>query len=358
MAILLAGDIGGTKTILRLAKATFVENQPLPQFTPLYEETYPSQSFPDLVPMVQKFLMAVELIFHEPIRPEVACFGIAGPVVCNTSELTNLSWSLSSDRLEHDLGIPKVKLINDFVAIGFGVLGLTDRDVETLQAVPADPAAPIAVIGAGTGLGQGFLTPIGGGRYQVFASEGSHADFAPRSELDFQLLRYLKELHNIDRVSVERVVSGLGIVGIYEFLRDRDPDHESPALAEIYKIWKHDMGQSEKRVDLAAEVSKAAIAGHDFLCEQAMRLFVEAYGAEAGNLALKILPFGGLYVAGGISAKILPLIQNGTFMRTFTAKGRLRGVMEQIPVHVVLNPKVGLMGASICAAQMHLDTRR
>jgi glucokinase len=351
MAILLAGDIGGTKTILRLAKAVSVDHQPLPEITPLYEETYPSQNFPDLVPLVQRFLMAVELVFHEPIRPDAACFGIAGPVVNNCSELTNLSWSLSTDRLAQELGITQVRLINDFVAIGFGVLGLTGRDVHTLQAAPSDPAAPIAVIGAGTGLGQGFLTPIGGGRYQVFASEGSHADFAPRSELDFQLLRYLKELHRIDRVSVERVVSGLGIVGIYEFLRDRSPDQESAALAEVYKTWKHEMGHDVKTVDLAAAVSQAAIAGGDYLCEQAMRLFVEAYGAEAGNLALKILPFGGLYVAGGISAKILPLLQNGYFMNAFTAKGRLRPLMGKFPVHVVLNAKVGLIGATLCAAQ-------
>lgn len=351
MAILLAGDIGGTKTILRLAKAVSVPNQPIPQITPLYEETYPSQSFPDLVPIVQKFLMAVELILHEPIRPEAACFGIAGPVVHNASELTNLSWSLSGDRLEHELHIPHVKLINDFVAIGFGVLGLTEHDVDTLQPAPVDPTAPIAVIGAGTGLGQGFLTPIGGGRYQVFASEGSHADFAPRSELDFQLLRYLRERHRIDRVSVERVVSGLGIINIYEFLRDRDLDQESPALTEIYKTWSHDLGHSVKHVDLAAEVSKAAIAGGDYLCEKAMRLFVEAYGAEAGNLALKLLPFGGLYITGGISAKILPLLKNGHFMHSFSAKGRLAPLMGQFPVHVVLNAKVGLIGATICAAQ-------
>jgi glucokinase len=144
----------------------------------------------------------------------------------------------------------------------------------------------------------------------------------------------------------------MGIAAIYQFLRDRDPDVETPALAEHFKTWKQEMGKENKTIDLSAEVSKAALTGDDYLCQQAMRLFVEAYGAEAGNLALKLLPYGGLYIAGGIAPKILPLLRQTNFLKAFTTKGRVSPLLYKIPVHVVLNPKVGLIGAALCAAQM------
>lgn len=353
MTTLLAGDIGGTKTILRLIASEFNdEAQLLPTQAILYEQIYSSQEFPDLAPIVQRFLLAAKEQLGQPFQPQKACFGIAGPVIDNTSELTNVSWSLSGDRLERELSIEQVELINDFEAVGYGVLGLSDPDLCTLQAGQADLTAPIAIIGAGTGLGEGFLIPQATGRYRVFPSEGSHADFAPRSELEFALLDYLRELHGIDRVSTERVVSGTGIAAIYQFLRDRDLSLETPALTESFRVWKQEMGKETKTIDLSAEVSKAALGGKDYLCEQAMRLFVEAYGAEAGNLALKLLPYGGLYIAGGIAPKILPLLQQGNFLKAFTTKGRVSPLLYQIPVHVVLNPKVGLIGAALCAAQM------
>ena len=353
MAILLAGDIGGTKTILRLVNSELTQTKSgLPSQTTLYEQTYPSREFPDLVPMVRKFLgTAAEQLGHQP-TVEKACFGIAGPVVNNTSDLTNLCWSLKASRLERELAIAQVALINDFAAVGYGVLGLSEEDLSTLQDVPPTQGAPIAVLGAGTGLGEGFVIPFAQGSYRVFASEGSHADFAPRSALEFQLLNYLREKNRLDRISVERVVSGMGIVSIYEFLRDRDISQESPTLAAIYQTWERELGQPEKTVDLAAAISKAALEEKDYLCEQTMKLFVEAYGAEAGNLALKLLPYGGLYVAGGIAAKNLPLIEQGNFMKAFSAKGRVSSSLNQIPVHIVLNSKVGLIGAALCAAQM------
>lgn len=353
MTTLLAGDIGGTKTILRLVqlKAASSSHKPLSQ-TPLYEQTYVSREFPDLVPMVRKFIAETTEVLGKVSSIEKACFGIAGPVVNNTSELTNLGWSLGAERLEQELTIGKVSLINDFAAISYGVLGLSDRDLQTLQAIKSDLSAPIAVLGAGTGLGEGFLIPVGDDRYRVFACEGGHADFAPRSILEFQLLKYLTETNNWGRVSVERVVSGMGIASIYQFLRDRDVTQESPELAEIFTIWKQEIGKTEKTVDLAAEVSKAALAQTDYLCTQTMKLFVEAYGAEAGNLALKLLPYGGLYIAGGIAAKNLALMQQGNFMRAFNAKGRMSPLMAKIPVHIVLNPKVGLIGAALYAAQL------
>lgn len=362
MTLLLAGDIGGTKTILRLVESapTSAEGD-LPQQTTLHEQTYPSQEFADLVPMVRQFLQAVG---NNP-TPEKACFGIAGPVVNNTSKLTNLSWILEASRLEQELQIFKVALINDFVAVGYGVTGLSESDTYTLQVGNLDANAPIAVIGAGTGLGQGFVIPQFP-NYRVFATEGGHASFAPQSQIEFELLQYLLEKYNINRVSVERVVSGQGIVAIYQFLRSRKIYQESPTLAETYKTWEREaetlgesstspkvfkrIGKENKTVDLAAEISKAA--NQDVLAQKTMELFVAAYGAEAGDLALKLLPYGGLYIAGGIAAKNLPLMQQG-FLPAFLHKGRMNSLLEQVPVRVVLNPQVGLIGTALCAAGLN-----
>ncbi|AFY49890.1 glucokinase [Nostoc sp. PCC 7524] len=341
MTLLLAGDIGGTKTILRL-----VEISDSSGLLTIYEESYLSGNFPDLVPMVQQFLLKANAG-----TPQKACFAIAGPVVNNTAKLTNLAWFLESDRLAQELGIPLISLINDFAAVGYGIFGLSKQDLLTLQVGKHQQEAPIAVIGAGTGLGQGFLIKQGN-HYQVFPSEGGHADFAPRNELEFQLLKYLLDKHDIQRVSVERVVSGQGIVALYQFLRDRKLATESPEIAQIVRTWEQQAGQQEKSVDPGAAIGKAGVEGSDRLSEQALQMFVDAYGAEAGNLALKLLPYGGLYIAGGIAPKILPLIQNGNFMLNFTQKGRMRPLLAEIPVHIILNQQVGLIGAALCAARL------
>jgi len=344
----LAGDIGGTKTILRLISADAGgPGHSGPLLTTLWEKTYVSNSFPDLVPMVHQFLKEAAESSGRVSSVDHACFGIAGAVSGNASELTNLSWSLSGERLQRALDIPLVTLINDFAAIGYGIFGLQEGEMATLQAATPNPTAPIAVIGAGTGLGEGFLIPDPDGIYRAFSSEGGHTDYAPQSDLEFELLNYLLEKNNLPRVSVERVASGTGIASIYQFFRDTNPHEESAAMADIYQAWSREIGKKDKTVDLAAEVSKAALAGSDFLCEQAMNLFMSAYGAEAGNLALKLLPYGGLYVAGGIAPKILPLLQKGAFMKAFCSKGRMRPVLEKVPVHVILNPKVGLIGAAL-----------
>jgi glucokinase len=346
MTLLLAGDIGGTKTILRL-----VEESPGKSWQTLYEALYPSRDFPDLVPIVQRFLSAAEQQLGKNKSPEKACFAIAGPVLNDTSVLTNLDWFLEARRLEKELEIKRITLINDFVAVGYGVLGLETKDLYTLQPGTPQLDAPIAVIGAGTGLGQGFLVQQAKG-YQVFPSEGGHADFAPRTGLEFQLLQYLREKYDIGRISVERVVSGQGILAIYQFLRDRQFAPESAEIAQIIQTWEHETGRLEKSVDPAAAIAKAALEKRDRLCEQTLQMFIEAYGAEAGNLALKLLPYGGLYVAGGIAAKILVLIKEGQFMRAFGQKGRVSSLLERVPVHVVLNPQVGLIGAAICASRI------
>jgi glucokinase len=348
----LAGDIGGTKTSLRLVdfSPTPLQQAQQPQKI-LHEQVFASRNFPDLAPMVRQFLQnAGDVLGHAP-SAGTACFAVAGPVLENTSELTNLGWSLSGERLARELKIASVQLINDFAAVGYGIQALLPEDTVTLQAGAPDRQAPVAFIGAGTGLGEGFLVPLPGGRHRVFPSEGSHADFAPRSHREFQLLKYLRERHEITRASVERVVSGMGIVSIYQFLRDQSPQQESAALAKIYRTWQQELGKAEKTIDLGAEISRAALAGKDPLCAQTLNLFIEAYGAEAGNLCLKLLPYGGLYVAGGIAAKILTLLQAGNFMQAFRDKGRMSAQMAKFPVHVVLNPRVGLLGAAICAVQ-------
>ena len=338
---LLAGDIGGTKTILRLVEVTEVTLTEK-TFKTVKEAQYISANFPDLVPLVQKFLAQ-----DRYIKPQLACFAIAGPVVNNTCNLTNLNWVLDTHRLQLELDIPKISLLNDFAANSFGILGLKDFDVHTLQAGEERADSPIAVIGAGTGLGEAFLVPQGK-KYQIFASEGGHVDFAPRNDLETELLKYLRKKLNVEHVSVERVVSGQGIVSIYQFLRDTGFGSETSEIAERIALWEQEL---KKTVDPAAIISQAAFKQSDRLCEKTMEVFIEAYGAETGNLALKLLSYGGIYIAGGIAAKVLPLMQNGRFLNAFKNKGRVSTLIKEIPVHIVLNAQVGLVGSVLYALQ-------
>jgi glucokinase len=345
MRQILAGDTGGTKTILRLAAAELGSTK----LETLYEERFVSADFPDLVPIVRRFLQAAEQNLGYSPAPETGCFSIAGPVVNNTCHLTNLSWWLDGERLQRDLALSQVSLINDFVAVGHGIWGLEDSDLQTLQVGDPQPDAPIAIIGAGTGLGEGFVIRQGDD-YRVFGTEGGHTDFAPRSELEFQLLKYLRDKLGVSRISVERVVSGMGIVAIYQFLRDRQAITESPQVAEAIRTWERQAGQ-EKTVDPGAVIAMAATADRDPLCRETMELFISLYGAEAGNLALKLLPYGGLYIAGGVAAKNLSLMKSGVFIEAMTDKGRMRPLMERVPVHLILNQEVGLLGAALRAAK-------
>jgi glucokinase len=338
MSTILAGDIGGTKTILQLAAPGSVATE-APKS--LYERIYRSADYTDLVPMVREFLAEAA---GESTGLQAACFAIAGPVVANRSHLTNLAWDLQGDRLERELNIPQVALLNDFAAVGYGVTVLGASDLHVLQQdAPPIPQAPIGVLGAGTGLGEAYLT-WQGDRYRVHASEGGHTEFAPRSERQIELLRYLWRTH--PRVSVERVVSGRGIVAIYQFLRDSNFATQPPEVATAVEQW-----EQTQTGDAASAISQAAFGG-DRLCRETLDIFVEAYGAEAGDLALKLLPYGGLYVAGGIAPKILPAIVQNRFMQAFSDKGRLSPLLSNIPVRIVLNPKVGLLGAALYAAQV------
>lgn len=355
MTLLLVGDVGGTKTLLRLVEMPTGETSTTAsQQKNLYEALYTSQEYPDLVPMVREFLQAAAAALGNSPNPTKACFAIAGPVVGHTSVLTNLAWSLTTERLEQELNIAHVSLINDFAAVGYGLLSLTPEDILTLQAGRPQSTAPIAVIGAGTGLGEGFLVRLLDD-YHVYATEGGHADFAPRTDIEFELLQYFHQHYHLDRVSVERVVSGQGIVTIYQFLCDRSQDLDRDRLSAASEQSANpgaNLTKKDRHLS-AAEISQAALEKSNPICQQTMELFIEAYGAEAGNLALKLLPYGGVYLAGGIAAKILPLIQEGDrFLNAFKQKGRMSPLLERVPVHIVLNPQVGLQGAAVCASRL------
>jgi glucokinase len=336
MKLLLAGDIGGTSTRLRLAP---IDNWRSHQ----WEETYASQEYPDLAPIVQKFLAA------SPISGDVvsACFAVAGPIEGRTAYLTNLGWHLDIERLISTLGIANIHLINDFAAIGYGIKHLRPDEIYTLQAGQPLDSAPRGLIGAGTGLGQGYLVPEAG-TYRVLASEGGHADFAARSEQEFQLVEYLMQRDGLDHVSCDRLISGTGIVNMYQFLREQQQfGVELPAIANAVNQWAQTAAIDRPHlVDPAKLIAIAAQDGTNQLAIATMQLFLNTYGAEAGNLALKILPQGGLYIAGGIAAKNLSLMNNGIFMTAFLQKGRMQELLTKIPVRLILNTQVGLIGAA------------
>ncbi len=343
MTQLLAGDIGGTKTILRWLEANDSED-----LTVRYEMVYPSQQYDDLVPMVNLFLQEAAQKTQTKPEPQRACFAIAGPVVGGTSELTNLGWKLSETRLSQALNLKQVTLINDFAAIGYGIPGLAPQDLSDLQAGEAVPTAPIAVIGAGTGLGQCFVIPQANGRSRVFPTEGGHADFAPRTALEFRLLEYIQESRGLSHVSAERIVSGQGVVAFYQFLRDRESMAEDPSVAQVIRSWETAEEYSDEQPDPGATIAQAAPTNS--LCERTMALFCEAYGAETGNLALKLLAYGGVYLAGGIAAKNIDRLSNGGFITAFCNKGRMEPLLKRMPVQVILNQQVGLIGAGLYAA--------
>ena len=341
MTYLLSADIGGTKTLLRLATTASPDRAQ-------FQQSYHSQEYPHLSSIVQKFIAAAQAQLGTQIEIESACLGIAGAVIERASYLPNLNWHLNADKLAQELHIPNLQLINDFTAIGYGITQLQPEDLHTLQTGTPRSNAPIAIIGAGTGLGQGFL--VHNGRdYQVVATEGGHTDFAARSIQEFELFQYICRQKQLDRVSNERVLPGSGIVLIYQFLRDTTNLSENSDIANVVKLWE---AQAETSVDPAGMISQMAIAKTDPLAQATMKIFGSVYGAESGNLALKTLPYGGLFIAGGIAGKNLPLMADGTFIAAFNHKGRVSDLLTNIPVHVILNPQVGLIGAAAQSARL------
>lgn len=353
--LLLAGDIGGTNTRLQLKRHS-ASGQQL-----LHENVFRNQDYSSLAAIVaEQFLAeaALKLSLSAPPRLQKACFAVAGPVnkQDNTCLLTNLHWEkLDGFQLAEQLEIEKVALINDFEAVGYGVLQLGDSEREILQAAAGaaetPESAPIGVIGAGTGLGQAFLLKETQGKAEtVYPTEGGHVDFAARSPVEFDLLQDIKYRYNLQHISVERVVSGPGIVAIYQFLRDRNQYSELPAVAEQVRAWE--VAGSDASKAPSKGIADAALARQNELCIEALRIFAATYGAEVGNFALKLLPYGGLYVAGGIAPKIFSGESwlREVFLEAFRDKGRMQQLMAKISLYLVTNEFVGLLGATRYAA--------
>lgn len=330
----LAGDIGGTKTLLRIAAVERGAQRVVA------EQRFESGAFDGLSAVLRALVSSVGRDALAGVN--AACFGIAGPVqrrdAGQFAKVTNLPWEVDSAALAREFDIPKVRLINDFQAIGYGIEALGPQDLVTLQQGRPEPHGPCAVIGAGTGLGQGILV-WQGDHYEALPTEGGHADFGPTDELQVELWRSLKR--EFGRVGYERLLSGPGLARIYMFLRDRAPARESPELAKAMQSG-----------DPAAAVSEAALTQGGSLAGEALDLFVRIYGTQAGNLALTVLATGGVYIAGGIAPKIIAKLKDGAFLRALNDKGRMSPLVQATPVHVIVNPKVGLIGAALAAARM------
>lgn len=331
--MILAGDIGGTNT--RLA---FFEGTP-DRLQPVQIEIFPSPQFSGPADIVRKFLS-----MHPHAAVDAACFGLPGAVVNGRAEVTNLPWVVDAHEMAADLELRGIALINDLFANAHGIALLEESDFVVLNPGVASVTGNRALISAGTGLGEAGLYADGRGGYHPFPSEGGHTDFAPRNELEMDLLRYL--MGRFEHVSYERVLSGPGLYNIYQFLRETGRGEEPAWLAE-------QIGQG----DPSAAISKSALEGTSSISVQALDIFVTIYGAEAGNLALKVLATGGAYVGGGIAPKIVRKLSSTAFMKAFSAKGRVGNILKDIPVRVITNDKTALLGAARVAALSMADSR-
>lgn len=323
--MILAGDVGGTK--VHLALYSFERGQ----LTHFKDEKFPAREYAGLEDIVRKFLT-------ESGNPDVtsACFGVPGPVRGGRLKLTNLPWIIDAREMGLALHIEHLFLINDLEANGYGIPELSADQVFELSAGDASAVGNRGLVSAGTGLGEAIL--VWNGKAHIpMASEGGHCDFAPRNEIEIALLHYLQRTLK-GRVSFERVVSGLGLKNIYEFLRD-DQKMDEPAWL------KERMAQEDPN----AVIGELGESGKDELCARTLDIFAAAYGAEAGNLALKVLSAGGMYLGGGIAPKILKKMQDGVFMKAFTDKGRLSDLLVHMPVRIILESRAALMGAAAYA---------
>ncbi len=320
----LAGDIGGTKTRLAITGVTGR------QIHIQREASYPSRDYANFEMLLSDFLGNQQI-------PRYAVFGIAGPVQGRLVQTTNLPWHIDADALQKQFGIAQCSLLNDLEAIAHGLAGLAPDGVLTLQDGEPDACGNLAVIAAGTGLGEAALY-WDGRQHLPYATEGGHTSFSPANELEIKFLQHMQQKYT--HVSWERVVSGMGLLNLHEFLR-------LYRRAEI-PTWLADEMQSG---DAAAAIANAALSGQDEICLETLSWFARLYAAEAGNLALKVMSRGGIYLAGGIAPKILPLLQTQAFLDAFQHKGRMRPLLEAMPVKVVLDDRVALYGATLHAAQ-------
>ena len=343
--MILAGDIGGTKTNLALY------DWKTERVDPIREQTFISADYKALEDILDEFLnpppepseknddasqdVPAE---QEPLVLDAACFGIAGPVIENTSKTTNLPWVVDGAALSKRFKIPHVRLLNDLEATAYGMLVLRPDEAEVLNAgTPPKTKGAMALIAAGTGLGEAILF-WDGTQYKPMPSEGGHSSFAPTTDLEIELLRYLRIQYT--HVSYERVLSGMGLHAIYEFLRDTKKN-EPTWLAEKIKVG-----------DPAAIIADAGLKKQAEIAMQALDMFATIYGSEAGNLALKAMALDAVYVGGGIAPKLLAKLKDGMFMKAFTDKGRYKKLLATIPVRVITNPKAALLGAASVAAHM------
>ncbi len=323
---ILAGDIGGTKTRLALYR---MEGD-IPEL--LAQERYESRRYGTFEEIVDRFLHR-----FGPYTIDAAAFGIAGPVIEERCRTTNLPWEITAEVLRLRLHTRRVALLNDLEATAYGMLYLPKEAFAQLNPQARARRANRAVIAAGTGLGEALLY-FDGTTYHPIATEGGHTDFAPLSPLQERLLAWLKRKIG-GHVSYERILSGPGIHALYTFLKEERFAPEPPFMKEL-----------REGADPSAKISEGALVYHDPLCRKTLRLFCEIYGAEAGNLALKSMALGGLYIGGGIAPKILPLLQEGDFVRAFADKGRFEALLREIPLRLSLEPKSALLGAMHYAA--------
>jgi len=325
MPSILSVDIGGTKTLLQLSTD---DNEVV------LEQSLVSERYASFDDAVSEFLNNPAI---KSLTIDRACFAVAGPVLGRDATVTNLPWQLNADDLAAKFEIKYLHLCNDFEAVGYGISSLSGDDIVSLQQGIEVKESPRAVIGAGTGLGQALLINEED-KWKVLPTEAGHSDFAPTNKRQILLLEHM--MARFGHVSYERLVSGVGLVSIYEFLRAYLQCDEDPGLRQAMIL-----------NDPGAAISEFAINKGDELASQALDMFVEIYGSQAGNLALSILPRAGLYIAGGIAAKNLQRFQTGSFITAFNAKGKMAELTKTIPVRLILEPKVGLMGARYLAQQ-------
>ncbi len=321
--MLLAGDIGATKTLLGLFDPT------TPRPRAVVTRTYGTLDYLDLSAMILDFENEAS-VRHASI--DAACFGVAGPVLGETAELTNVDWKIDGRGVADRLGLDRIHLLNDLHAMAYGVPVLNDSEVHTLQRGSPRPDGNIALIAAGTGLGEALLHKVDG-RFIPSPSEAGHADFAARNEREIRLLRWL--IGEYGRAGVERVVSGRGLVNIHRAIH-------APACLAVEDL---------DRPDAPAAITTAALERRCAACREVLDVLVDAYGAEAGNLALRSLSTGGLFVGGGIAPKILPALTDGRFMRAFGDKAPYEALLEEMPVKVILNAEAAMLGAAVFAAR-------
>ena len=323
----LSGDIGGTKTRLAIivVDGTRLRTE--------REQSYPSRDYAEFGELLGDFLQHVDV-------PRHAAFGIAGPVQGRVAQTTNLPWRIDADALQKNWGIASCALLNDLEATACGLPALGKADLLTLHEGAPNPVGNAAVIAAGTGLGEAGLY-WDGQQYHPFATEGGHTSFSPADEMEVALLRHLQQNHG--HVSWERIVSGPGLVSLHEF-------HCLYRGTPVPDWLRHEMQEG----DASAAIAKAALSERDELCSETLDWFVHLYGAEAGNLALKVMSRGGLYLGGGIAPKILPRLQNGRFIASFLNKGRMRPLLEAMPVKVILNDRAALYGPALYASKSRI----